>query len=371
MGLSDYYDHGIARGIVRYAKGQADWQLYGHGWMFSPLEDLSSWSGDGVIARVEFEDDARHLAELRCPVVDVANAFPYTGIHSVSNDDEETGRLAARHFRRNGFSTFAYCGVSPAEWSRQRLKGFREEAGTNEIPTFERPLHWWLEESYSLELALFLARLPKPAALFACNDKVGLRVSSVCANEGFAVPDDIAILGVDNEDIPCELANPSLSSVELRLEEIGTRAAYTLRLLMEGSRDATTPRRENGVPPSDVVERRSTATYASDNPLVVELFRAIRSDGGHLKSVPDVVSELAVGRRTLETHFKKETGYSLHQALIAEKIRVACHLLRTTSDKIESIAVAAGFHSTQRFFAHFRRLTGTTPARFRSGDNAV
>ncbi|MFW6250249.1 MAG: substrate-binding domain-containing protein [Alkalispirochaetaceae bacterium] len=365
MGLSDYYDHGIARGIVRYAKREPGWQLYGHGWMFSPLEDFATWDGDGVIARIEYPEDAKRLSHLCCPVVDVANAFRLSEIHNVANDDRETGRLAARHFGENGFTTFAYCGVTPGEWSRLRLQGFREQTGLQELPVFERPLRWWLQESYSVELALFLARLTKPVALFACNDKVGLRVSSVCAAEGIAVPEEVAILGVDNEDIPCELANPSLSSIELRLEEIGAKAAARLDQLMN-PRGSLVPAEDSlRVPPMGVIERKSTSAYASDNPLVVEVFRLIRADDGHLKSVSDLVEELAVGRRTLEMQFKRETGQTLHHALITQKIRIASHLLRTTTYTMEAVAEEAGFGSMQRFFAHFRKQTGTTPAQFR------
>lgn len=368
MGLSDYYDHGIARGIVRYAKGRPGWQLYGHGWMFSPLDDIANWEGDGVIARIEYEQEARRLSSLSCPVVDVANAFRIPRIQNVSNDDFETGRLAGRHFGDNGFTAFAYCGVVPGEWSRLRLEGFQNETGLKDVPVFERPLKWWLEETYSVELALFLARLSKPVALFACNDKVGLRVSSVCAAEEIAVPEEVAILGVDNEDIPCELANPSLSSIELRLEEIGVRAAAKLDELIRAGEHFKSEDQATKVAPLGVIERKSTSAYASDNPLVVEVFRLIRGHDGHMKSVSDLVEELAVGRRTLEMHFKRETGHTLHQALIGQKIRVAMHLLRTTNQTMEAVAEEAGFGSMQRFFAHFRGQTGTTPAKFRRGE---
>jgi len=362
MGLSDYYDHGIARGIVRYAKTKPGWRLYGHGWMFSPLDDLRGWDGDGVIARIEYAETATLLEGVTCPVVDVANAFSAPHIHLVSNDDAETGRLAGRHFRKNGFKSVAYCGVSHAQWSLRRLQGFTESLGSDDVPIFERPLSWWLQERHSVELALFLARLPKPVALFACNDKVGLRVSSICSAEQIAVPDQVAVLGVDNEDIPCELANPTLSSIELQLEQIGERAAATLHLLMEHPERAVP---NVLVPPVDVVERRSTLAYASANPLIVEAYRRIRSDGGHVKSVKDVADEVAVSRRTLENHFKRETGQTVHEAIIAQKIRIATHLLRSTDLKMEAIAGEAGFGSLQRFFAHFKRYTGTTPNRFR------
>ncbi|MFO8063071.1 MAG: XylR family transcriptional regulator [Spirochaetia bacterium] len=380
MELADYYDHGIARGIIRYAKGRPDWLLYGHGWMFSPLDDLADWTGDGVIARIEYAAEAELASQLPCPVVDVANTFPMPDVHVISNGDLETGRLAARHFKANGFSNFAFCGVAPAEWSRLRLEGFREEVGRQELPVFEQPLEWWLEETYSVELALFLSRLPKPVSVFACNDKAGLRVSSTCASEGIAVPDQVAILGVDNEDIPCELANPSLSSVALQLEKIGATAAARLDRLFGGNGGellSEAPLVSSGgvelvdgakpivIPPLEVVERRSTSAYASSNPLVVEAFRLIRGEDGHRFEISDLVTELSVSRRTLESQFKHETGRTLHDAITLQRIRIATRLLRTTNLKLEAIAQESGFGSVQRFFAHFKRHTGTTPNRFR------
>ena len=383
MELADYYDHGIARGIIRYAKGRPDWQLYGHGWMFSPLDDLAHWTGDGVIARIEYASEAEVASRLECPVVDVANTFPIPDVNIVSNGDMETGRLAGRHFRANGFNDFAFCGVAPAEWSRLRLEGFREAVETHEVPVFERPLEWWLEETYSVELALFLTRLPKPVAIFTCNDKTGLRVSSTCFTEGIRVPEQVAILGVDNEDIPCELANPSLSSIALQLEKIGATAAAKLDGLLGGNgggffRDAppSSPRSASlhlhssdpdpvAIPPLEVVERRSTSTYASSNPLVMEVSRLIRGENGHLREVDDLVEELSVSRRTLESQFKQETGRTLHDAITLQRIHVATRLLRTTNSKLDTIAQESGFGSVQRFFAHFKRHTGTTPNRFR------
>jgi LacI family transcriptional regulator len=365
MGLSDYYDHGIARGIVKYARNKPDWRLYGQGWMFSPLEDLSAWDGDGVIVRLEYAEQIPCLSGLACPVVDVANAFGVHRICRVHNDDYETGRLAGRHFKEKGFSSFAFCGTSHGEWSRQRLAGFMDETGQHRMPVFLQPLRWWLRESFGTELSSFLAGLSGPVGLFTCNDKVGLRVSSVCGAEGFDVPERVAILGVDNEDIPCELANPPLSSIALDLERIGVMASVELEALMN-SRGATR-RSEKSVkiPPVGIIERESTSSYASCDPLVVAAFRLIRGSDGHRKRVADLVHELASGRRSLEIRFKRETGQTLHQALTAQKIRVAGRILRSTDKTMEAVAGESGFGSAQRFFTCFREQTGMTPAEFR------
>lgn len=371
LALSDYYDHGIARGIVRYARMKPGWQLFGHGWMFSPLEDLTSWRGDGVITRIESLREIEVMKNLPCPVIDVANGSRTEGIHRVYNNDIATGRIAGTHFIGNGFRSFAYCGISDGQWSRERRQGFLETisaiADAPDVPRFERPLEWWLKEPYSFELALFLARLPKPTGLFACNDKAGLRVSITCASQGIAVPEDIAILGVDNEEIPCELANPSMSSIELQLERIGYSAARVLdRLISPGSSPAREGDTDITIDPFQVIERRSTALYASEDPLVGEVFRVIRSDQGHTRSVSEIANELAVGRRTMEKHFREETGRTVHGAIVEQRVRVAAHLLKTTQLKTEAVAREAGFGSMQRFFAHFRHHLGVTPHQYRS-----
>ncbi|SIQ53032.1 LacI family transcriptional regulator [Alkalispirochaeta americana] len=377
LALSDYYDHGIARGIVRYARMKPGWQLFGHGWMFSPLEDLTSWRGDGVITRIESPREIGVMKDLPCPVIDVANGSRTEGIHRVYNNDIATGTIAGKHFIENGFRSFAYCGISDGQWSQERRQGFLKAisavAEPRETPIFERPLEWWLKEPYSFELALFLARLPKPTGLFACNDKAGLRVSITCASQGIAVPEDIAILGVDNEEIPCELANPSMSSIELQLERIGYSAARVLdNLISAKASSGPEPRPAPGadtditIDPFQVIERRSTAIYASEDPLVGDVFRVIRSEEGHTRSVSEIASELAVGRRTMEKHFREETGRTVHGAIVEQRVRVAAHLLKTTQLKTEAVAREAGFGSMQRFFAHFRQHLGVTPHQYRS-----
>lgn len=363
MGLSDYYDHRVARGIVQYAKEQGDWKLYGHGWMFSPLEQLKDWKGDGIIIRREFVESLEPLKDYCGAIVDIANAYPDFGVQSVCNDDYKTGRMAAQFFREKGFVSFAYCGAEGTLWSDLRFKGFSEEIGSSTIPCFERPLSWWLNLSSSIDLAVFLASLPKPVGLLACNDKTALRVSGASMTEDIAVPEQISILGVDNEDIPCELSNPPLSSVLLQLERIGYFAAAKLHRMMEG---IDNPGESVMVPPAHIIERNSTALTGSLDSLVSRTYHVLRTDRGHMNNVNSLVSSLAVSRRTLEYHFKRETGKTVHEAIVEQRIRVAMELLSRTNRKLEDIAVEAGFGSTHSFFRHFKEYTTLTPNRYRT-----
>ena len=145
MGLADTYEHGIARGVVQYAKQRRNWDLYGYGWMFRPFDALGYWRGDGIIARVESARDADRLGRLALPVVDVAGAHSARGFHRVTNDDAATGRKAGAYLASCGFRRFGYCGVADTGWSGLRKKGFHESVAAireGEIAVFEEDLPW-------------------------------------------------------------------------------------------------------------------------------------------------------------------------------------------------------------------------------------
>ena len=363
--MIDYYEHGIGRGVVRYAKTHRDWKVHGYRWMFATLQDLRDWDGDGVIARLRDTAEAENVRRLACPVVDVANAFRLPDVHLVQNDDLEAGRMAARYFREKGFTTFGYLGVSGHELSRQRLAGFREELGSEALAAFERSASWWEQNDRKPSLRSFVARQSKPAAFFAGSDRAALRFSEACAEEGVEIPTDVTLLSVSSDDVPCELANPSFSSIDLDAEEMGWQAAHLLHELIKEK--PPHQRRVRVVRPRGIVERRSTETYASNEPLVSRALTYLDSESGHLSSVMEIAKELAVSRRTLENRFKRATGRTVHETILVRRIRMAKGLLQTTGHKVEVIAELSGFGSPQRFFVQFKRLTGVTPNQFRLG----
>ena len=362
--MSDSFDQGVMRGIGRYARIDRNWRLHGYGWMFSPLGSLQQWQGDGVIVRLQYLEDLSFVRNLNCPIVDIAEAFPTREISTVRNDDVETGRIAAAHFREKGFSSFAFCGISDVRWAHHRLEGFLSGIEVASVPVFERPLRWWLQHSYSPDLAVFIKTLPKTVAIFGCNDKVALRISNVCDITNVHIPEEVALLGVDNEEILCELANPSLSSIELAADRIGWEAAQLLDHLMNC--DNAFPNLNRTVSPVAVVQRGSTETYATQDQLVRNALQCINGTDGHSMTVQAVVKRLAVSRRVLEKRFKQATGQTIHDRIVLQRIRRAQNLLETSDQKVDTIAAEVGFGSSQRFFVQFRRHTGMTPNEFRS-----
>jgi len=380
MELADFYEHGIARGVVRYAKAKPEWRLFGHGWMFRGLADLERWEGEGVIARVESEREADLLSRLGIPLVDVAGAYSRPGFARVTNDDRETGRRAAEYLRSIGFARIAYLGVRGVAWSAARREGAAEALGLRavDLPAFERSLPWWESRGAREDrpapgaapprdpddeaFERFVARLPRPAAIFACNDTAGLRAVGACRALGIAVPEEMAVLGVDDEDIVCELSSPSLSSVALDCETIGYRAAGLLDAILAG-READS---SLFVPPRDVAERDSTRTFASDDPLVARAATLIRTRAHEGLDVAGLLEVLPISRRSLETRFKKATGRTLHEEIILARIARSKRLLGAGNLTMEAVAEGAGFGSLQRFHETFRRLEGMPPGAWRA-----
>ncbi len=374
MELSDYYEHGIARGLVRYAKSKPDWRLYGYGWMFRSLTDLERWDGDGIVARIEDSSTADRLAALGLPLVDVAGAYERPNFRSVTNDDFLTGYKAALHLSGCGFSHFAFLGVAETRWSNERRSGFEKgiERKGSGLPRFERPLRWWerLEsQAEEGELAAFLNGLERPVGLFACNDTTGLRATELAGRLGLAIPDSLAILGVDNEDILCELASPSLSSIMLDCEAIGFRAASILDAALEG----TEGRGDGGVPtgirvalpPKDVVERESTRVFACEDKLVARAATFIRAHAHEGIDVSDLLALVPASRRSLETRFRRAMGRSLHEEILRAKLARAKRLLREGNDTVERVAEESGFGALGRFHEAFKKAEGSSPGEWR------
>ena len=365
MGLADTYEHGIARGVVRYSKERHTWDLYGYGWMFRPVDALGYWRGDGIIARVESARDAERLGRMRVPVVDVAGAHAGRSFSRVTSDDLETGRKAGTYLASCGFRRFAFCGVAGTGWSDNRRKGFQQSvAGTREgdLALFEESLPWWESLAESGPLKKWLASLVKPVGIFACNDTAGLKLTELCRSLGVPVPEAVAVLGVDDEDILCEMASPSLSSIRLDCESIGYRAAALLDELIE----AAGPARTQVVPPRDVVERDSTRTFTCDDPLVEQAMRLIRARAVERITVGRLVAALPASRRSLEIRFRTATGRTLREEMVRVRVARARALLRGSRLTIADIATESGFGSVQRFHSVFRKEQGMSPGRYRA-----
>lgn len=377
--LDDAYGRATARGVIRYAKARGDWKLYGAvrrnfggpAAEETPAE-CEARRPDGIIARIESAADAKALAALGIPVVDVAGAYPNAGpaageFLEANNDDFLTGRRAGEYLRSLGFKRFAFYGVAEAVWSKRRRKGFAEAVGLGEntLNGFDRSLAWW--KNIDLDEGILRERLlamTVPVALFACNDVAGLKIAESCRRAGIAVPDQIAVLGVDDEDLLCELADPSLSSVRLDCEGIGRAAAELLDQAMRGE----IGERKRITAPGEVIERESTRIMVADDEAAARALSWIRANAPRGADAGDLAAAFPLSRRGLERRFKAAWGLTPHEAIIEARLEHARRLLAATDFTLDEVARASGFGALQRFHIAFKAQEAMTPGAWRKAN---
>ena len=359
MDLADTYGRGIARGVIRYAKSQAGWQVFGYGNMLHPLNNLSSWRGDGIIARILNQQEREYLLASKLPVVDVAGSFPEAGFATVSNDDLETGREAARHLLACGFQRFAFCGID-MNWSNLRLRGFSEILANISVEplVFISDLASWMNQKPVNGLAKWLKKNIYPCAFFVANDAIGLKLTRTLHANNIIIPDDAAIVGVDNEDVLCELADPSLSSIPCDCEQIGHEAAELLKNMLAGNRDNNAIKL---IQPKPVIIRASTDTMSGVSVHVRQAVRFIRQNIHKGINVSDVVREVPTSRRSLEMRFRKELKRTIHDEIMRIRLDLACRLLEEGLLNASEIGYACGFSTPQHFYHAFRNYYHIPP----------
>lgn len=281
-------------------------------------------------------------------------------------NSEHAGRVAAEHLIDRGFTRFAFCGYEGRLWSRRRLQGFSqrlEEAGRSccvyEPPHRRRILPWDREQP---SVSAWLRSLAKPVGVMACNDIRGRQVIEACLEAGLRVPDDVAVLGVDEDRLLCELANPPMSSVVLNLERAGYQAAELLDGLMAGH-----VKRPQRIPVEAlwVIPRRSTDVVAIEDRHVAAAVRFIRDRCRESITVSDVVAESQISRRGLEIRFQHVLGRSIRQQIQQARLAWSKRLLVETNLSAEKIARACGFSSLSYMSSVFHRELGTTLTDYR------
>jgi LacI family transcriptional regulator len=311
----------------------------------------------------------------------VAGAYSRPHFRSVTNDDFLTGYQAALHLLGCGFSRFAFLGVAQTRWSELRKAGFEKASGAAERarpirgPTRLRALPRLVggralgSDPKMGALRASSSGLEAPTALFACNDTTGLRATELAGALGLGVPESLAILGVDNEDILCELASPSLSSIMLDCEAIGFRAAAALDAILEGRAGGAGGLPEGSriaVPPKEVVERESTRTFACEDELVARAVTFIRAHAHEGIDVSDILAVVSASRRSLETRFRAAMGRSLHEEIARAKLNRAKRFLRETSHTIDRVADEVGLRRPPALPRGFQgRPKGVSPGEWR------
>lgn len=366
---SNAYARGLLKGIHRYVQEDGNWTIFlpEHGRGDPPLDALARWQGDGAIVRIETPAIARAveslLATQQIPVIDVSAAGLVAGLPCVETDDEAIGRAAARHFLDRDFQHYAYLGDPRFRWSENRRHSFLEAIASagHHVDVFAPSGGGAEREDDQIEA--WLVSLPKPLAVFTCYDIRGRQAIDACRRASLAVPDVVAVLGVDDDELLCSLSSVPLSSVIPDAAGAGWQAASLLGSLMAGHE---IERRLWLLPPLGISARQSTDTMWVDDPVVMKALRFIRAQGCHGIKVADVAKEAGVTRRVLEAKFLKYVRHSVHEAIARIQFRRIEELLRSTELPLAAIAARTGFKHAEYLSVAFARRYRKPPSRWRA-----
>lgn len=364
------YGRRILSGIARYQRLHSRWSVFveQHELGVGPPDWLFTGKWDGILSRPTTPELARLFHKMNVPVVDMNDLHEQLGLPWVGSDHAGIGRLGAAHLLERGYRHFAYAGFSGELWAAKRRDGFKSvvEAGGFPVSVYESTwrgpgVPQW--DADSEKIVRWLSKLPQPLAIMTCNDARGLHVLDACARLGALVPEQIAVVGVDNEDFLCELCNPSLSSVEPDPERIGYTAAELLDSMMAGKKRAK-PRRIQ-IDPIRVVARRSTDALAIEDRNVAAAMRFIRDQAARGCTVEDVLRHARVSRSFLERRFRHFLKRSPQSEIRAVQMSRVKQLLVETDFTLERIAESCGFKHPEYLSVLFKRLAGLTPGEYR------
>lgn len=363
-------DAGMLRGVFRFARQRPDWVLHDPS---GPRlrDDDPAFRPDGIIANLINAPIAAYCKSFRVPVVNISAPLPgIDGFPTVSTDAEAVGRIVARHFLERGIRSFAWFNhLAEYPFITDRVRAFEREVREHGLPcesfTGPAPSAAWggegLKGGAERPLAEWLRGLPRPCGLFATSDLGGRGVCRVCLRSGLNVPEDIAVVGVDDFEFICETSHPPLSSVRLANEEIGFRAAELLDRMF---RRETVPALSL-FQPGGIHVRQSSDTIAVQDRAVANALAFIRRNASTSIAVPDVASASGTNRRALERRFRDILGRTVLQEIHHARIELAKKLLVETNMPIAEIARSAGFRDYQQIDIIFRRNVGISPVAFR------
>lgn len=369
----------MLEGIADYALAKTDWRLE----LVEPelLQDVSAVRKfDGLIVRVMDDVTADVLGRSRRPVIDTYGRIDDNPLPSIRLDDATIAEMVFACFSEHHYRAFAYCGFPGVRFSDARGKAFEacgEKAGCpvwaygKKVPVtdmFFRDEKTGVPDTGSL--AAWLKGLPKPIAIFCCNDLRAVQVMKVCVNLGFDVPKDIAVIGVDNDILLCTFTNPSLSSVFTDPFSLGRQAAEMLdermKLMRKGEKGVYAA---SYVPflwkPKKVVERMSTDAYPFKAEWLGDAVRYIRRNLATGVTANDVYAFVGYSHPKINQAFNEELGHTVKKEILLQRTRLACSLLRETNCSIGEIAMRCGYQRVQYFVSSFSEVFGSTPEAWR------
>lgn len=365
------FSRSFLTGIVAYANENGPWLFYRLPTYFKSLygeigilDKIKEWGIDAVISQWEYEE-MNFLEKINIPVF-LQSYKNITGHFSkISGNYIDAGVMAAKFFANRNFKNFAFYGNKNFFWSKARAEGYRKEVeriGGNYF-YFESKALDDIEWGRShMDLNNWLLALPKPVALFACDDNFALQVSEMCKVNNIDIPEELSLLGIDNDDLICNLSHPKISSIATDDEKGGY---LTGKRLHNSIRNKDNTPFDIVIEPIKIILRESTDKYNVLNPYIKTAINFIEKNVTDFISIDDITAIVPLSRRNLEKKFKEAMGISVYQFILNKKVEHISNELLTTDKDLLEIAINTGFSDVRSVYRIFKKSTGYTPINFR------
>jgi LacI family transcriptional regulator len=374
--ISDFtesFSHKLLAGLVDYSRRKEQWIVRRMPPSYKEkigipgvIRLAKEWEVDAVIGQFEPTDEIGQFAENG--IVAIAQDYKkrFSSIPNITGDYIGTGRMVARFFLDRGFRNFGFFGFNDVCWSDERCEGFRREVDAAGFGgSFyayrmqEIDMLWYYQRN---RLREWLRAIPKPIAIMACDDNQGTNLIEACHGIGIKIPEEVSVMGVDNDETLCSLGSTTLSSVQVDIETGGKQAGELIERMLT---DRATAVGDIVLQPVKIVERMSTAAFATDDRQIQRAILYIHKNALKKISVGDVMAETALSRRLLERRFKAVTGKTLYEYITELKLKYFADQLQETDLQVMEIALSMGETDTKSISRRFKQIYGCTPMEWR------
>ncbi len=377
--LSDFtesFSYNLLKGVLAYSKSHEPWVVcrmppsykltYG-------IEGVLKWAktcqADAIIGRFDNEDNVELFRQHGIIAIAQDYKARFENIPNITGDYRKTGKMAAEFFLNKGFQHFAFYGYRDTVWSQERCEGFYEciaERG------FGNNFHAYQEQSLddlwfyeAPPLLSWLKSLPHPTALMACDDNQGNRITEICKVNNIKVPDKIAILGVDNDEIICNLSDPPLSSISHNIVRGGFEAVELIDRLLNDEENNRQDMQDVVIQPINIVNRLSTDFYSTTDMHIHTALKYIHQNIASDITVSDIVKQVPLSRRLLEIRFKQVTQQSIHKYIFNLRMERFAQLLLASDAPIADVAEQVGINNLKNLSRQFKILKKVSPNEYR------
>jgi LacI family transcriptional regulator len=371
--FSEEYSKNILGGITRYAKDFGPWKFCRMPSFYREtigidgiLRWAQEWGAHGIIGQFYNDNDINKIIKAKIPIIAQDFKERFTNIPNISGAYYETGKIGAEYFLKKGFKNFAFYGFKNIVWSQERAIGFEDILRKKGYPVhyFEhkksRSRELWYYKPSSL--SRWLKSLPKPVAIMACDDDQGQHITEACRHAGIRIPEEVAVLGVDNDEMICNLSDPPLSSISLDAEKGGYEAAKLMHLMI---RNKVKKIYNIEVQPVQIITRHSTDIYATNDAYISSTLRFIHQNIHTNLKVEKILQQVPLSRRSLEKRFQQITGFPIYKYIYNLRTEKFAQQLLETDKTVFEIALDIGLGDGKNISRTFKKIKGCTPNEYR------